>query len=489
MPVSETRQSLLARFREHQRTIGVAQRQQVPKRPPGTDVEASEQQQLIWVHAHLARNLPLYNEPVTIRIPHLVDPVVFERAFNHVLRRHEGWRTAFDWREETLWQVVTPDLRVRIPFEDLRRGRAAERERIALSRAIEDVRRPFNLANAPLLRARLIALADDDFRLCLTLHHIIFDGVSLYTLFLPELQACYAAFVSGREPDLGPPPVQYPDLTAWLRTQHRDFRTELRYWDTKLAGELPEMKLPLDRPRPDTRAYTGGAKTFYVSSPTLEKLKNIGRERDATAHQTFLAAFHVLLYRYTGQVDQIVGGVSSSRKHQNAERVIGYLLNTIVLRTKLDANDSFFDLVSKTRDTALDALSHEVPFQLLVSRFGKNRTPGVTPIFQVLYSVEPPRLTVAEGWRITEMDIERPTANFDLTLQVDVGDDAHGQFLYATDVFNASTIDKLIDSWIKLLDLIAARPELSVASLAAALDERTGSRRRQIWNRIFRRRG
>ncbi len=354
---------------------------------------------------------------------------------------------------------------------------------IALAAAASDANQIFDLSKVPLFRTRLVQLQDRDFRLYLTLHHIIFDGISLSNVFLPELHECYTAYNCGREPALPAPEAQYADFIAWRNAQHRDLEPHLRYWETQLGGNLPELKLPLDRPRPSVRDFRGRAQKFSFSRRTAEQLKEIGRQRGATPYQMYVAAFHVLLYHLTGECDQVIGGVNSSRKHEGVERVLGYLLNAIVLRTRFAPDESFLELVTRVRDTAVDALTHDVPFHELVNRFGKHRKPGLSPIFQVMFSVEPPPATGRE-WKLSEIDVEKSISNFDLILQLDDREDPMGRFAYTTDIFDAATINRITQEWITLLDIIAARPQDTVASLATALRETEEAERAVFTGRI-----
>lgn len=467
--------SALSRYLEATRAKRGHDNDAIPVREPGIDVEATDGQQQLWLHSEFASGSLIYNEPVTIHFHGELNVAAFERAFNQILQRHEAWRTGFRWSHGKLMQFVASDVSIPLPVTDLSSLPERRREARAIELATSDAKLPFDLSHPPLIRARLTRLTAAEHRLFLTLHHIIFDGYSLYQIFLPELQACYAAFINGTEPGLPPLRAQYPDYALCRKRSFADAAIEphLRYWETQLAGPLPVLNLPLDRPRPAGRTFKGAMETFAVPPSVVERLKEFGAARGATLYMTVLAAFDVLLYSETHQCDVIVGSVNSSRKHPDTEKMLGYFLNNIVLRTKFSPEDLFPDLISRVRDVVLGALSHdEVPFELLVRRFEKQRQPGLHPLFQVMFSLEPPLRPLSPEWGFTQMDVETGVAKIDLCLELDERDSALiGRFIYSLDIWNELTISRLAKDWTILLSTISENPNRSIASLVRALRE------------------
>ncbi len=251
----------------------------IAPRPPGSVPPISPEQMNVWVHASLASDQPIYNESFTIHRRGPLDPALLERSFEEILRRHESWRTAFGSVDGEVVQVVAPECRLAIPLTDLSALPVAEREAEALRLAAGDALAPIDLGAAPLLRARIVRMAPDEHRLYLTLHHIIFDGVSITKILVPELAAIYAAYEAGSAPDLPEPPVQYGDYALWRvqRVASGALDRQLAYWREQLAGELPVLQLPTDRARPETMTYAGAMEVFALSPLLSEKLKELAR--------------------------------------------------------------------------------------------------------------------------------------------------------------------------------------------------------------------
>src|SRR5262249_53607754 len=239
-----------------------------------------------------------------------------ERSFAEILRRHEIWRTSFATVDGELRQIVHPDVRMTFPFTDVSDLPEAERERAARDVATADARRPFDLSRAPLLRVRIVRLAPANDRLYLALHHLIFDGVSIYRVIVPELAALYAAYAQGKEPESAPRRLQYGDYALWRARQLADNRInrEIVYWRQHLAGEFPVVRLPTDRGRPVKPSHRGGMETFQLSTELTNALKALGRSEGVTLYVVLLSAFKALLHRYTGQEDIVIGGVTDMRR-------------------------------------------------------------------------------------------------------------------------------------------------------------------------------
>src|SRR5262249_45925831 len=384
--------------------------------------------------------------------------------------RHEIWRTSFQEVDGDIAQIVHPELIVRLPLVDLTALPEAAREHEALRIATEAARQPIDLAQAPLFRATVVKLAADQHRLYLTLHHIIFDGVSIYRIILPELNAIYRALVRGQPPAPPAPALQYGDYAIWReRMLARDaFAPQLDYWRRQLAGELPVLQLPTDRPRPPMLGFRGSMETFNLPGPLTDALRRWSRRQGATLYMTLLAAFKTLLFRYTGQEDICVGGVVDMRRRPQLEQVVGYFLNTVLLRTRPAADMPFRDYLQQTRSAVLGALdASDVPFDRVLQAMRLKRNPGAQAAVQVLFSIEPPVAPFADGWDLTQMDVTVGAAKFDLYLELDERPEGLiGRFLYSTDLFDASTIRRMIDHWTTVLEAVGADPHCALGALA-----------------------
>jgi amino acid adenylation domain-containing protein len=467
---SEARLLLLQPSARGEERLDRPQNDRVAPRHGGVIPPISPEQRQVWLHAAMAPDLPLYNEAITIHRKGSFNLAVLKESLNEILRRHEIWRTSFREVDGTIVQVVHPERTVRSPLVDLTTLPEEEREREALRLATEAARQPINLAQAPLLRATVVKLADGEHRLYLTLHHIIFDGVSICRIIVPELVATYTALAQGRRPALPPPALQYGDYAIWRqRMLARDaFAPQLDYWRRQLAGELPVLQLPTDRPRPPMLSFRGSMETFSLPLPATDKLQRWSRQQGAPMYMTLLATFQSLLFRYTGQEDIVVGGVVDMRRRPELEQVVGYFLNTVLLRTRPAADMPFREYVQQTRSVVLDALdASDVPFDDVRQALHPRRNPGSQSAVQVLFSIEPPVAPFADGWDLTQMDVTVGVAKFDLYLELDARPEGMiGRFLYSTDLFDAPTIRRMIDHWTTMLEAVAADPDRPLGALA-----------------------
>lgn len=428
----------------------------VEPRPAESLVPASAEQKHVWLHAAMAPDLPLYNESITIHRRGSFSLEALEKALNAILRRHEMWRTSFVMESGRLRALVHPDMRLVLHLTDMTHLPEAQRDGEAVRMASEDARQPLALDQAPLLRAKVVRLAEDDHRLYLTLHHIIFDGVSIYRLIVPELAALYAAYVSGAEPDLPPPRLQYADYAIWREGQlaANTLAHELGYWRQKLSGELVTLRLPTDRAPPPVPSYRGSMETFQLSPALTEAVKEFSRREGVTLYTTLLAAFKAMLHRYSWQEDIVIGGVTDTRRRPELESVVGYFLNSVALRTRPSGARTFRDYLREVQATVVEALdASNIPFDQVVRDVGVKRDGGRHPLFQVLFSMEPPAPEFPDGWALTQMDVTVGTAKYDLYLELDQEHDRLiGRFLYSTDLFDAATIRRMIGHWQTLLD-------------------------------------
>ncbi len=478
LEISQQKRRLLEQYLQHRSEVSNAPGI-TPPRQPGAVIPLTLAQQQVWLHTQLAPDVPVYNEPFTVHRKGPLNVCALERAFTDIIRRHEAWRTTFAVVDGQPVQVVHPPFEIKLPIVDLRNLPDSERVSEALRLATEDACQPFDLAKLPLLRTRLVRLADDEYRLFVNCHHLIFDGVSGYQIFLPELIRLYQQFSDqfsdtqagssdhARElPDL---PLQYGDFAVWQRQQLHSDETDRRfeYWRRQLSGTLPVLQLPTDRPRPATETFRGAMQAFSLSSELSEGLRSVSRQHGVTLFMTLLAALDTLLYRYSGQEDILVGSITAGRNHPGTEKLLGFFLNTMVFRSDLSGNPTFRELLDRVRKTTIDALSNDdVPLDAVLREIHPDRSAAQNPLFRVLLSLEPSLSEIHSGWNLTPIDVQTNTSKFDLCLILDDRSDGlSGRMIYSTDLFDAGTISKLVACWQTLLRSVVGNPEERIGSV------------------------
>ncbi len=467
--LSEAKRVLLEKYLQGRSPQVTTSAATIARRNPESSPPLSYGQQQLWLLAQFISDTPVYTECVTNHLPGEINISVLEQSFNEILKRHEAWRTSFPVVDGQPIQKIRPVLTIKLPLVDLRHHPEAEREHEALRMMTEDAQKPFDMANGPLLRPTLIQIGDTDYRLFLTLHHIIFDGFSLYQIFLPELRTLYDACLSGQPSPLPELPIQYADFTVWQREQLQGniFAEQLAFWKKQLEGAPGALELPTDRPRPLIANYHGSMHPFALSKQLTDDLKALGRQEGVTFYMLLVAAFQTLLYRYTAQDDILIGTAISDRKRPEVQGLMGFFLNTLVLRTDLSGNPTFREVLRRVREVVLDAHAHpDIPFEYLVKELQPERNLSQNPFFQVLLSLEPPLFTHPSGWTLTQMDVETETTKFDLTLELDDRPEGLiGRFEYSTDLFDAATIARMAGHWQTLLEGIVMDPTRRLSDL------------------------
>jgi amino acid adenylation domain-containing protein len=442
----------------------------ITKRPDNCPIPLSYGQERIWFQTQLAPESALFNESITIHKHGAFDVAVLHRSLNEIIRRHKIWRTNFRQSDGQPVQVVQPPFEIDLPFVDLRSLPPEQREAEAVRLATEDATRPFDLANGRLIRARVAKWSEEEHRLFLTLHHIIFDGVSIYRVFLPELISLYRAFSTGSPVPLREPEIQYADYAYWQRhsVQNQVVQQQLDYWRNRLSGELPVLRLPTDRPRPAVQSFRGAMHTLALSASLTADLGKLSNREGVTLYVTLLATFATLLYRYTGQRDLPIGSVTAGRTHTEIEGLIGFFLNTVVLRADLSDDPTFCELLRRVREVALEALCNDrIPFEYLVKELHPKRDLSVNPLFQTLVSLEPPLPPIDSDWELTQMDVETGASKFDLYLELDERPAGIiGRFIYSTDLFDKTTVQRMASHWEVLLRSVVEHPERRLSELS-----------------------
>lgn len=380
-------------------------------------------QQRLWLLDQLEPGSATYNLAAGVRLRGRLDVHALDRAVNEVVRRHESLRTTFDLVEDEPIQIVTPELKIPLSIIDLRmlceRHRAGELERLS---AYESGL-AFDLYEGPLLRMTLLRDADSEWLLLVTMHHIISDGWSV-GIFIDEVAALYGAFIRNEPSPLPELPIQYGDFAQWQRTwmEGGSIESEISYWRAQLAGTPAALELPCDRLRPRIRTFSGACRTIFVTGALTVGLKDLAAKEHATLFMILLAAFKLLLFRFTGQDEIAVGTPVAGRNRTRVERLIGFFLNTLVLRTDLSNAPTFRELVTRVRRCTIDAYSHQdVPFERLLEELSPERDLSRTPLFQVFFNMLNFPKTRIELPDLTAETVSSPQVDskFDLTLYVE----------------------------------------------------------------------
>ena len=459
----------------------------IPRRDPNRTAPLSFAQQRMWLIDRLIGS-SAYHIPITLRLSGPLDVAALERAFLGIVRRHEILRTTFAAPDGEPRPVIHDRLAPAFEQIDLSE-RPDEQSQAALERRVQEAaNRDFDLETGPLLRVLLITLAPEEFALCLTLHHIVSDGWT-NAIILKELAALYTW---ERRPSTPPPPdpeIQYADFAAYQRDRLQGaFRDKLlTYWKAKLSGDLPQIQLPFDYPRPATANFDGAAISFTINARNARSLKKIAREEGATLFMTLLAAFGALLGRYSGQTDILIGAPVANRNHPQTENLIGSFANTLVPRLDLAPTLGFRQLLTQVRQTMLEAQDHQdLPFELLVETLQPQRDMSRNPLFQVLFALQPKSHTEGlslEDVRMSWLHLAPTVAQLDLSLSI-VEDDHDGlaaSLIYPTALFARETVARLSQHFLTLINGLLGRPEARLADLALLSDRE----RRQIvrdWN-------
>src|SRR5215218_8861308 len=408
--------------------------------------------------------------PVRLRGP--LDAAVLERAFAEVVRRHDTLRTTFPLADGLPVQRVSPGPFAGMRVHDLSALAGGEREAEVRARVGVELRHAFSLEEGPLLRVTLLRLAPGEHVLVVTMHHIVSDGWSLDVLFR-ELAALYGAFSRGLPSPLPELPLQYGDWTAWQRERLESGRMEelLAYWRRALAGAPPVLELPADRPRPGTfMQHAGWATGFLLPREVAEGLRALCRAEGATPFAGLLALFKALLLRWTGQADLVVGTVVASRTRVELEALIGFFINALALRTRLDGDPSFRQALGRVRDTVSSAYAHqELPFEVLLETLRSQLRAGYPPVIQVQFLLQNATGQLRlPGLEVEPVPIDRSAAEVDLTLNaVEHEDGSVGLGLeYSTDLWDTATVERLGRALLHLAAAAVSFPDQPLSTLA-----------------------
>jgi len=428
-------------------------------------------QQRLWLLDQLEPGNHAYNlaSPSWLRGP--LDPSVLARCLSEIARRHESMRTHFEVRDGDPVQVISPVAAFPLPLIDLADLPLAAREAEVARIARLDSATGFDLSRGPLSRGSLVRFSPEEHALVFCMHHVVTDGWSFGVLFR-ELSILYDAFAAGRPSPLPELPVQYADFSVWQREwlQGPALQEQLSYWRERLQGAAAALELPTDRPRPPVQTHRGEFLQLRIPPALGGLIHELSRRHRATPFMTLLAAFEVLLHRWAGQDDVVVGSPSAGRQRIETEGLIGFFLNTLVLRTDLGGNPSFIGLLEQVREVVLGAYRYQdVPFEKLLEELQVERQLSRPPLFQVMFNMVtlPPLELQLQGLRVEPMGLGETPAKFDFTLYVEERDgEIVGNLLYNADLFDAPRMEALLAEYLHLLQTVTAAPETPIEALS-----------------------
>jgi len=457
---SEQKLALLASILDEEGTQ-TEQRHGLTRRENPHEYPLSAGQQRMWFLDQFEQGVH-YNENFNLRLKGEVDIAILERTLQEILRRHEAMRASFVVRDGQPVQRIVPTEPIGLPVTDLRGIPELDRQGEAARLAVEEARRPFDLATGPLWRFAFLMLAEDDGILLITAHHIATDGWS-FRVFLEEFRLLYEAFRSGEPSPLSEPVIQYADYAAW-QTEWLDSgatQQQLSYWTRHLSGAPPLLELPTDRPRPSIPTFRGAQHQITLSKPLTAGLRDLSQHQGVSPFMSLLAAFQALLSRYTGSDDIVVGTPIANRTLPESKGSIGFFVNTLVLRSDLSGDPTFVELLQQVRQTTLGGIENQdLPMEKLVDALNPQRTEAYAPLFQVLFvlqnlkaNCELPQLSVSP------FRIDSGTAKFDLTLCLfERADGLAGWIEYATDLFDGARIERMAGHFLAMLEGIVSNP-------------------------------
>jgi amino acid adenylation domain-containing protein len=434
-------------------------------------------QQRLWFLQQLSPDSHSYNLLDALWLEGNLNLLALEQSLSELIRRHEILRTTFPMVEGQPIQCIAPPSPVSLPLEDLQGLSKNEQTEHLQEIAIAFSLKPFNLAKESLVQFKLLKLGSQEYVLLLKMHHIIYDGWSL-SIFFDELSQLYAAFVWGLPSPLPELSIQYADFAVWQRQwlTGEVLERQLNYWQKQLQDAPTILELPTDYPRPPIPSFRGDGQVFRLNQDLTQRLKRLSQESGATLFMTLLAAFFVLISRYSGQLDVLVGSPIANRNSSAIEKLMGFFANTLALRGDMSGNQSFLELLERVKQTTLSAYAHQdLPFEMLVEKLQLNRDLSHNPLIQVMFSLQntPQSEASLSGLKMESLPLSvELKARFDLEVNFwEVSDRLESVWCYSTDLFAAPTINQMGQHFQNLLTAIAANPNMGIFELSMLSDE------------------
>ena len=434
----------------------------------------SSGQQRLWFLERLQPGA-LYNNFAAIRVHGPLDLTLLTKSLEGIVQRHEILRTTFHEESGMPYQRIHPAMPVKVSIQDLGALDEKEKEAQVHDLAIASARQPFDLSEGPLMRVQVLRLGPEEHVIFFTMHHIVSDGWSV-TVLIQELVAHYRALQQGRQPDLSPLAIQYADYAVWQREQlhSEEIGQQVAWWREQLS-DIEPLALPADRPRPPIQTTHGANEWFQIPSSLYEKLVAVSKQEGVTSFMIMTAAIAALLHRYTMQDDIALGTPIANRTRVETEGLIGFLLNTLVLRIDLSDNPTFAELLNRVRETTLGAYDQQdVPFEMLVDELQPERDMSRTPLFQVMIDLQHSHLSRLDlpGLTLSPLRIDDGTAKFDMAFSLEEDESSLSGYLnYNTDLFRDDTIKRLLQHLLRLLDAALSAPEQRLSQLPLLTDD------------------
>jgi len=419
-------------------------------------------QEDLWYASRFAPRSAVYNEVAVLRRTGPLDVDALRCAFDQVVRRHDAWRTTFSLVGGSPVQLVGPSQPIEFPVVDLREWSCTDPERDAARVAGELAGRPYDLEHGPTVRPLVVRLADDDHRIYLAAHHLVFDCLSLARVAVPELIGFYEAAAAGRPAGFVTAAAQYGDYTAWERRWVGGPRgmQRLEHWRRHLAGAAP-LELPLDRPRREHPRFAGGAEPIRLPAALAERVRAAGQATGASSFQVVAAAFAVLMHRYTGQSEIVFATAVDLRRRRELEPVLGFAATWLAVRAELTGDPTFATVVRRLRDEVFEAVDMAIPFGQVADALHLQRGSGINPLLRALFVLNPP-VELPPGW---DLDLTEPlvadavgATKFDLQIELQerATGEIDGRIIFDTDLFDRSTVRRLITAWPDLIEALVA---------------------------------
>ncbi|WP_258169736.1 non-ribosomal peptide synthetase [Nostoc sp. 'Peltigera membranacea cyanobiont' N6] len=442
----------------------------ISKRVENANLPLSYAQQRLWFLDQLEPNSGSYNIPFGLRLVGSLNFAALEQSLIEIIYRHEALRTNFVTVDGKPTQIIQTPTNWSVAVVNLQHLPVSEQEITVHKLVQQQALLPFDLASDALIRATLLILSETEQWLLVCMHHVVSDGWSM-GVFVQELQALYNAYSIGQPLPLLPLPIQYADFALWQRQWlfGEVLKSQLSYWKEQLANAPMFLPLPTDRPRPAVQTFNGAYQEFALSVELTQQLTKLSQQQGVTLFMTLLAAYNTLLYRYTGQIDILVGTPIANRDRTEIEGLIGFFVNTLVMRTDLSLNPTFNELLPRIREMALPAYAHQdLPFEMLVEALQPERDLSYTPLFQVMFvlnNAPKPEIELT-GLTVSSLPIESAIAKFDLTLGMEnTNNGLVGWWEYNTDLFSRSTIERMTGHFVTLLEAIVANPQERISQL------------------------
>ncbi|MCP4768925.1 MAG: AMP-binding protein, partial [Gammaproteobacteria bacterium] len=439
------------------------------------DLPLSFAQERLWFLDQLEPGNAFYNMPLVVGLQGKLDVASLLASLKLIVSRHDSLRTHFVMHAGGPVQLVDETAGFEMLKQDISTVPEVDREQALADLIRAEALQPFDLETDSLVRAQLIHVREDEHVLLVTLHHIVSDGWSLGVLYA-ELTAGYAALSRGQQPELKALPVQYVDFAAWQRDwlSGEVLASQLAYWQQQLA-DLPTLVLPTDRPRPPVQTFNGAMIHRGLSGQLSEQLSSFSQQSGVSLYMTLLAAFSVLLNRYSGQQDIVVGSPIANRNRAEVENLIGFFVNSLVMRTDVSGNPDFRELVQRVNRTSLGAFDHQdLPFEKLVDELQPERDRSQNPLFQVMFALQnmPMDPLALEGLKLQAIPPEIHTTRFDLEVHIFEGPEFLSfAFIYNTGLFDTATIERLFSHYQCLLQGLMAAPDQGIADVPMLLQQ------------------